>query len=139
MAIGENTVVSARQIARLATHSTGKGGIHAWTAASMDFLHYEIDCGPDVQLNVALDCAANVRVMDRVNFQLFRSGRPHWYLGGLVKQSPAILRGRQNGHWNVVIDLGTKGGTVKAGLTLTPDKPALPPSNPKSQISPKLQ
>jgi hypothetical protein len=90
----------------------------------MEFLHYEIDCGPEVQLNVALDRAANVRVMDRVNFQLFRSGRPHWYFGGFVKQSPAKVQVPHNGRWHVVIDLGGRNGSVNAGVTLTPNMPA---------------
>jgi hypothetical protein len=47
---------------------------------------------------------ANVRVMDDINFQRYRSGDGHKYYGGHYRQAPAIIHPPSSGDWNVVID-----------------------------------
>ena len=82
----------------------------------MNYLHYEIDAGPDDVVEVSLDHAANVQLMDSPNFQNYRSGQPYHYFGGHVTSSPFRLRSPRQGHWHVVIDLGGNAGTVRAAV-----------------------
>jgi hypothetical protein len=65
---------------------------------------------------VILDNEANVRLLDGINFQKYRSGQEHKYYGGLAKVSPVNLKPPYGGHWHVVIDLGGYGGTVRAAV-----------------------
>ena len=82
----------------------------------MNFLKYEVDAGPNNTIRVILDKQANVRLLDSMNFQKYRSGQEHKYYGGLAQVSPVNLKPPYNGHWYVVIDLGGYGGTVRASV-----------------------
>ena len=82
----------------------------------MNFLHYEVDAGPQNTIQVTLDKQANVRLLDATNFQRYRSGQQHNYYGGLAKVSPINLKAPYQGHWHVVIDLGGYSGTVRASV-----------------------
>ena len=81
-----------------------------------DFLHYELDAGPDNIIQVTLDKKANVRLLDSSNFQKYRSRQQHKYYGGLASVSPINLAAPYNGHWHLVIDLGGDSGTVRASV-----------------------
>lgn len=80
----------------------------------MNFLHYEFDLGPGDAVEVTLDKQANVRLMDDLNFSLYRRGQRHRYHGGLAKTSPVTIPAPAAGHWHLVIDLGGYAGTVRA-------------------------
>ena len=82
----------------------------------MNFLQYEVEAGPNNTIQVTLDKQANVRLLDSINFQKYRSGQEHKYYGGLAKASPVNLKPPFKGHWYVVIDLGGFGGTVRASV-----------------------
>lgn len=82
----------------------------------MNFLHYEVNLDSNNIVEVTLDKQANVRLMDDVNFSLYKSGQRHHYYGGSAKQSPVRLKPPSSGHWNVVIDLGGYSGTVRASV-----------------------
>ena len=43
--------------------------------------------------------AANVRLMDNSNYNNYKNGRNHRYVGGLVKQSPVTLGVPSSGHY----------------------------------------
>jgi len=58
--------------------------------------------------------AANVRLMDSVNFSAYRAGGRHRYVGGYMTQSPVRLQVPEAGHWQVAIDLGGYGGSVRS-------------------------
>jgi hypothetical protein len=79
----------------------------------MNFIKYEFDAGPDDVIEVSLSGQANVRLLDASNFQSYRGGRGHRYLGGLARVSPVRLRPPHQGHWFVVIDLGGYSGTIR--------------------------
>jgi len=81
------------------------------------FLHYRFATGAgDVIETVLTGNAANVRVMDDVNFQNYQEGRPYRFYGGHFTRSPAVIT-VPAGTWNVVVDLeGTIGGTVNAAV-----------------------
>lgn len=81
---------------------------------AMTFLHYEFDLSTSDSIEVTLDKQANVRLLDDVNFSLYKNGREHRYHGGLAKDSPVTLTPPRAGHWHVVIDLGGYAGRVRA-------------------------
>lgn len=64
--------------------------------------------------------AANVRLLDTANFQAFKQGRSHRYVGGLARRSPVRLGIPHSGHWYVVIDLGGLAGRVSTGVRVLP-------------------
>ena len=65
---------------------------------------------------------ANVRLMDSSNFQYFRSGRRHQYIGGHAKRSPIRLQIPRSGHWYVTVDLGGYKGKVRSSVRMLPGK-----------------
>lgn len=64
--------------------------------------------------------AANVRVMDSANYNAFRSGRRHTYIGGLVQRSPYRVKVPQTGHWFVTVDMHGLRGSVRSGVRILP-------------------
>lgn len=66
--------------------------------------------------------AANVRLMDSSDFQSYRSGRRHRYLGGHAKQSPVRLQIPRSGHWYVAVDMGGYKGKVSSSVRMLPGK-----------------
>jgi hypothetical protein len=82
------------------------------------FTHYDLgqlDVGKVVE--VSLDgTAANVRLMDSLNFSAYRAGQRHQYFGGHLTRSLARLPVPSAGHWHVAIDLGGYGGSVRSGV-----------------------
>jgi hypothetical protein len=84
---------------------------------SMDFVHYDLKQlhGGEV-VEVTLDTAANVRLLDEPNFRGYRGGRQYTFYGGYVTQSPYTARVPHGGHWHVVIDLGGYSGQVRSGV-----------------------
>lgn len=83
----------------------------------MNFLHNDLGQlhGGEV-VEVSLDHAANVRLMDSYNFSAYRQGRNATYYGGEARQSPVRLKVPQPGHWHVAIDLGGHSGHIRAGV-----------------------
>lgn len=68
--------------------------------------------------------AANVRLMNSSNFQSYRNGRRHSYIGGLVKKSPIRLQIPNSGHWYVTVDMQGLRGTTRSSIRMMPN--ALP-------------
>ena len=67
---------------------------------------------------VNLDKQANVRVLDSANFNRYKRGERHRYLGGRPLKSPVRIPLPHGGQWHVAIDHGGATGTVKASVTL---------------------
>jgi hypothetical protein len=84
----------------------------------MDFLHHEFDAGPEDVIEVTLDHAANVQLLDPTNFQNYKNGRQFRYFGGYVTTTPYQVRPPHRGHWHLAIDLGGNAGTVRAGVRM---------------------
>ena len=82
----------------------------------MNFLHQEIDVGPDDVVEVTLDGQANVMLLDPENYDRYRKGESFRYHGGLAKTSPVRLVPPHRGRWYVVVDLGGFAGRVRAGV-----------------------
>lgn len=74
----------------------------------MKYLYY--DLGEQEQENWVVahlrGSAANVILLDTLNFERYRFGRPFEYTGGLHTHTPARLQIPQGGHWYLVIDCG---------------------------------
>jgi len=49
--------------------------------------------------------AANVRLLDPINFGHFRNGQQHRYSGGLAERSPMRITIPSTGRWYVTVDL----------------------------------
>lgn len=83
----------------------------------MDFVHYDLNQlrGGEV-VEVTLDTAANVRLLDGPNFQGYRSGRQYTLYGGYVTQSPYRIQVPYSGQWHLVIDLGGYSGSVRSDV-----------------------
>ncbi|MCS3496583.1 hypothetical protein M2189_004458 [Bradyrhizobium japonicum] len=83
----------------------------------MGFLHTDLGylSGGEVVV-VDLDHAANVRLMDSSNFSSYQRGGNARFYGGEARQTPVRLKVPQAGHWHVTIDLGGRGGMIRAGV-----------------------
>ena len=84
----------------------------------MGYLHYEVDLESKDKVQVTLDHAANVMLLDAENFRQYRLGKNCDFYGGYAKQSPVVISPPYRGHWHVVVDLGEKGGTVRASVSV---------------------
>lgn len=82
----------------------------------MNFLHSEFDGGPNDVVVVTLDHQANVLLLDDLAFSSYQSGGRFSYYGGWAAASPVRLRPPSYGRWHVVVDLGGRGGQVRAGV-----------------------
>ena len=88
----------------------------------MDFQKYDLGhrtAGEIVEVTL-VNNAANVRLMDSLNFSSYQSGKRHRFYGGYMKRSPAKLQIPHSGNWYVVIDLGGYSGIVKSSVRVLP-------------------
>jgi len=84
----------------------------------MDYLHQEFDAGPNDVIEVTLDHAANVLLLDSTNFANYQNGRRYRYIGGYVRTSPYRITPPREDHWHLVVDLGGYAGSVRASARL---------------------
>lgn len=85
----------------------------------MRFLHYPIHATAGQTVKVTLrGNAANVMLLDAVNFGNYRAGRGFRYYGGHYATSPVLIPVPHGGHWNLVIDLGGAAGHVDASVAV---------------------
>ena len=93
----------------------------------MKFIHTDLrnrKTGEIIEITLSGN-AANVRLLDSINFSNYRNGRRHHYYGGLAKQSPVRLRIPRSGHWHIAVDMQGLGGSVQSSVRVLPE--ALPP------------
>lgn len=88
----------------------------------MRFTHYDLGhkSGGEVVEVTLSGNAANVRLMNSLNFQSYRSGRKHRYYGGHAIKSPVRLQIPHSDHWHVTVDLGGYGGSVRSSIRILP-------------------
>jgi hypothetical protein len=60
--------------------------------------------------------AANVQLLDSMNFQHYKAGRTYNHYGGHYKQSPVHIAIPHAGTWHVTIDLGGYVGQVSSSV-----------------------
>ena len=65
---------------------------------------------------------ANVRLMSPADFQSYKAGGAHRYVGGLSQQSPVHLTVPASGPWFLTVDLDGLVGTVRAEVAVARNK-----------------
>ena len=68
-------------------------------------------------VQVALGSPANIRIMDKENFDKFKKLEPHDFIGGYVKFTPYVVKLPRDAHWIVVVDLGGNEGKLSAAVS----------------------
>lgn len=88
------------------------------------------------RVEVTLSSGANVRLMDSSNFQSYRNGRNHRYVGGLAQRSPVRLTVPNAGHWHVAVDMQGLRGSTRASVRVVPVEAqrTLPPIRERSPL-----
>lgn len=88
----------------------------------MKFQCYDLhQCEKGERIQVTLrGNAANVRLMDSTNFNYYRQGSGHRYIGGLATHSPMALTVPRSGHWYVTVDLDGLRGSVSTSIRKLP-------------------
>jgi hypothetical protein len=84
----------------------------------VNYLHYELEAGPDDVVEVTLSNAANVQLLDEPNFSNYKTGKPFRYTGGYAKTSPCRLSPPRRGRWHLVIDIGGYAGRLSASVAV---------------------
>jgi hypothetical protein len=84
----------------------------------MKYLHWDFNAGPDNVICVDLQMAANVVLLDDINYSAFRRGCSYRYFGGYYRQTPVRLSPPHSGHWHVVVHLGGYAGRVAANVAV---------------------
>ena len=85
----------------------------------MQFVHYDLGQLSQGQIvEVTLSIAANVRLVDPTNFNLYRSGSSSKYHGGYTDRTPYRVQVPAAGHWHLVIDLGGRSGTLRSSVQI---------------------
>ena len=79
----------------------------------MQYGHQKMSLNAGDVVSVTLDKQANVILLDDTNYSRFRSGREYKYFGGLATQSPANIVAPSTGGWNLIVNTGGSGGSVR--------------------------
>lgn len=94
----------------------------------MKYVYYDLGEQPQDTRVVAhlRGSAANVILLDSVNFARYRVGESFIYTGGLHGGTPVALQIPESGHWYLAIDRGGYKHDVRAGGVeiLPPDESA---------------
>lgn len=85
----------------------------------MNFLHYKISGNEGDVVKVTLDACAYVRLLDPLNFEHYKAGRPlKKELGGWFDTSEPVFYLPYKGTFHLVIDLGGEEGAVTATVDI---------------------
>jgi hypothetical protein len=82
----------------------------------MEHLHFEVEAGPRDTLEVVVDRAANVLLLDHDNYWKYCQQQEHSCYGGYVETGSALLKPYRVGRWHIVVDMGRSGGQVAASV-----------------------
>ncbi len=88
-------------------------------------------------MEVTLTAAANVRIMKGSDFNSYRRGGRHRYIGGLVRRSPYRAAVPSSGQWYVIVDMQGLRGSTNAAVNIIPGE-ALRPLPPAREARPEL-
>lgn len=80
----------------------------------MDHIHFPFDAEAGDTVEVAIDRAANVQLLDPENYDKYRQKQGYSYSGGYATTTPVHLPVPHAGRWHVVVDLGGGAGHVRA-------------------------
>ena len=88
----------------------------------MNFNYYNlgyVERGSVVEVTLQ-GSATNVRLMDTSDFNSYKAGRSHRYIGGLATRSPVRLQVPHSGTWYVTVDMQGLRGTVRSAVRVIP-------------------
>lgn len=88
----------------------------------MNFQHYDLgylQAGEVVRIRLQGN-AANVRLMDEMNFSNYRNGRRYRCIGGIAQKSLIDLVIPNPGSWHLAIDMLGLRGTVRSAIEVIP-------------------
>jgi hypothetical protein len=88
--------------------------------ARKDHLHTEFTAEAGDVVEVVLDNAANVQLLDPTNYGHYENRRAYRYRGGHATHSPFRIVVPHAGRWHVVVDMGGMPGAVRAAVRLIP-------------------
>lgn len=113
---------------RITLESQQGGRRGANVASGVPFTKYEF---PHLRRGAVVEVtlrgsAANVRLMDSQNFNAYKAGRQHKYIGGLVTRSPYRAAVPRDGRWYVTVDTVGLRGSTRSSVRIIP--PPLPPA-----------
>ena len=80
----------------------------------MDFIHYQVQAGPNQLIQVRLNDTANVRVLDNVDYNKYLRGSSDIGTSSLVETGVFEYRPHRSGLWHVIVDLNGISGQVTA-------------------------
>lgn len=87
----------------------------------MKFLQYDLgNLKRGEVVEITLTNGANVRLMNGSDFNSYKNGRRHRYIGGLAKKSPTSLQVTSSGHWYVAVDMQGLRGSTNASVRVLP-------------------
>lgn len=89
----------------------------------MEHLHYQMTLNSGDVLEVSLDHAANVLLLDPLNYSCYTSSQPFRYYGGYADISPYRLPAPHSGQWHLAVDLGGGAGSVRASVQIVSASP----------------
>ncbi|MBX9678071.1 MAG: DUF1883 domain-containing protein [Gemmataceae bacterium] len=89
----------------------------------MNYLHSELQLDSGDMVEITLDHAANVMLLDTANFELYKQRKPYQYFGGHAEETPTYVAAPARGRWHLVVDLGGAPGTVRAGFRIVASQP----------------
>lgn len=84
----------------------------------MNFTHYDLQtlrAGQVVKISLS-GSAANIKLMDSINFANYRNGRRHTYYGGYATRTLTNITVPTSGRWHLAIDLGGYSGTIRSSV-----------------------
>lgn len=84
----------------------------------MQFLHKRMFIQAGQKVKVTLSRPANVKLMNDSNFNNYKNGRRHRYFYGQVINNAVIIPVDSTGMWNITIDLGLAGGTIRHSIEI---------------------
>ncbi|WP_165728558.1 DUF1883 domain-containing protein [Pseudoalteromonas sp. 31A1] len=87
----------------------------------MNFLQFDLgNLKRGEIVEVTLTSGANVRLMTSSEFNNYKNGRKHRFIGGLAKRSPVNLQVTSSGRWYVAVDMQGLRGSTKASVRTLP-------------------
>ena len=84
----------------------------------MVFQHYDLGMlkgGETIEVTLVGN-SANVKLMDKYNFQNYKNENDHKFYGGHIFESPFKTIVPNAGHWFITIDLGGFKGNVSSSV-----------------------
>jgi len=87
--------------------------------AARPHIHYPVTIKTGQMVELRLDAAANVLVMNDAQYDGWKQGQESKVRGGYATKSPVNLRPPYSGSWHIVVD--TKGADIRSACAVVQD------------------